>query len=41
MTPLHRAAWGGHTNTVDVLVKNGADVNKKDKVSSGALLVYY
>ena len=41
MTALHLAAFHGHTNTVDVLVKNGADVNMKDKVSSGALLMYY
>ena len=40
MTALHRAALYGHTNTVDVLVKSGADVNMKDNVSSGVLLMY-
>ena len=41
MTALHRAASNGHTNIVDVLVKSGADVNMKDEVSSGVLLMYY
>ena len=41
MTALHWAASNGHANTVDVLVKSGADVNMKDGVSSGALLMYY
>ena len=41
MTALHLAASNGDTNTVDVLVKSGADVNMKDNVSSGALLMYY
>ena len=41
MTALHWAALNDHTNTVDVLVKSGADVNMKDDVSSGVLLMYY
>ena len=41
MTALHWAAWKGDTNVIDVLVKSGADVNMKDRVSSGALLMYY
>ena len=39
MTALHWAALSGHTNTVDALVKSGADVNLKDVVR--ALLMYY
>ena len=41
MTALHWAASKGHTNIVDVLMKSGAVVNMKDRVSSGALLMYY
>ena len=41
MTALHWAARSGHTNIVDVLVKSGADVNMKDDVSSGVLLMCY
>ena len=37
-TPLHHAACNGHTETVALLVKSGANVNMKDDVSSGALL---
>ena len=33
MTALHWAALSGHYNTVDALVKSGADVNLKDVVS--------
>ena len=33
MTPLHRAASDGHTDSVAILVANGADVNMKSKVS--------
>ena len=29
-TPLHRAAWGRHTEIVELLITNGADVNAKD-----------
>ena len=32
-TPLHYAASNGHTDSVALLVDNGADVNMKDKVS--------
>lgn len=28
--PLHLAAYHGHTEIVEILIKNGADVNKKD-----------
>ena len=38
-TPLHLAAWRGHTETVALLVKSGANVNMKNNVSSGALIV--
>ena len=38
-TPLHIAAWCDHTETVALLVKSGANVNMKDEVSSGALIV--
>ena len=38
-TPLHLAARLGHTDTVALLVKSGANVNMKSKVSSGALIV--
>ena len=41
MTALHWAAWIGNIKTVDVLVKSGANVNMKDGVSSGVLLMYY
>ena len=40
-TALHYGAWNGHTDTVDILVKHGANVNMKDEVNSGALLMYY
>ena len=26
-TPLHQAAWGGHTEVAELLIANGADVN--------------
>ena len=32
-TPLHCAANNGHTDSVALLVANGADVNSKNKVS--------
>ena len=41
MTALHYAALYGYTSTVEELVKSGANVNMKDGVSSGALLMYY
>ena len=41
MTALHWAAFYGYTSIVEELVKCGANVNMKDKVSSGALLMYY
>lgn len=30
-TPLHDASWTGHFKVVNLLLKNGADVNKLDK----------
>ena len=33
MTPLHRAANGGHAETVKLLLENGADINAADDVS--------
>ena len=32
-TPLHKAAYWGHTDGVTLLVKNGANVNMKSNVS--------
>ena len=32
-TPLHMAAYEGHTDSVALLASNGADVNMKNKVS--------
>ena len=32
-SPLHRAAYGGHTDIVKILIEKGADVNAKNKVS--------
>ena len=29
-TPLHYAAWNGHTNTVEHLLSRGAEINSKD-----------
>ena len=31
-SPLHKAALNGHTGTVTILVRCGANVNMKDKV---------
>ena len=36
-TPLHHAAWGGHTATAEVLIKAGADVKATDTVRSNML----
>ena len=36
-TPLHIAAFHGHTEIVSLLIGNGADINSKDRVS---ILVY-
>ena len=30
MTPLHGAAWSGHSETVDLLVAAGADLQARD-----------
>ena len=32
-TPLYWAAYNGHTDSVALLVKNGANVNMKNNVS--------
>ena len=32
-TPLHEAAYYGHTDSVALLAANGANVNMKNKVS--------
>lgn len=31
LTPLHLAAWYGHTDVVELLLRNGAQVDAKDK----------
>ena len=33
MNPLHKAAWEGHTTTVEHLLINGADRKAMDNVS--------
>ena len=33
MTPLHWATEKGHLPVVELLIKNGADINVDDKVS--------
>ena len=40
VTPLHRAAMGGHVEAVDVLLKHGADVNALDGMFSASPLVW-
>ena len=35
LTPLHLASWYGHESVVKLLLKYGANVNTKDKVSNG------
>ena len=34
LTPLHLASWYGHRFVVKLLLKYGANVNNKDKVSN-------
>ena len=33
MTPLHWAAYNGHTAAIEMLINKGADINAVDKVS--------
>ena len=40
VTPLHRAAMGGHVDAVRVLLKYGADVNALDGMFSASPLVW-
>ena len=40
VTPLHRAAMGGHPDAVRVLLKYGADVNAQDGMFSAPPLVW-
>jgi ankyrin repeat protein len=40
VTPLHRAAMGGHPDAVRVLLKFGADVNALDGMFSATPLVW-
>jgi ankyrin repeat protein len=40
VTPLHRAAMGGHADAVRVLLRHGADVNAKDGMFSAPPLVW-
>jgi len=40
VTPLHRAAMGGHVEAVRVLLKHGADVNAVDGMFSASPLVW-
>ena len=37
MTPLHRAAWNGHKEIVELLISKGADVNVKNDGDETAL----
>ena len=39
-TALHKAAWEGHTETVDCLVSAGADVNVANKVRKPIAMLY-
>ncbi len=36
-TPLHCAAWEGHTDVIKLLLKSGVDVNARDKFGKTAL----
>ena len=38
---LHVAAENGHTDVIDILVKHGADVDRKDDVRNIHVLVYF
>jgi ankyrin repeat protein len=40
VTPLHRAAMGGHLDAVRVLLKYGADVSAKDGMFAASPLVW-
>jgi ankyrin repeat protein len=40
VTPLHRAAMGGHVEAVRVLLQHGADVNAQDGMFSASPLVW-
>jgi ankyrin repeat protein len=40
VTPLHRAAMGGHPEAVRVLLKFGADVNARDGMFSASPLIW-
>jgi ankyrin repeat protein len=40
VTPLHRAAMGGHPDAVRTLLKFGADVNARDGMFSATPLVW-
>ena len=40
VTPLHRAAMGGHVEAVSVLLKHDADVNARDGMFSASPLVW-
>jgi ankyrin repeat protein len=40
VTPLHRAAMGGHVDAVRVLLKYGADVNARDGMFAASPLVW-
>lgn len=38
-TPLHAAAWGGHTEAVTMLLQRGVDVNTRDTDGFSPLLL--
>ena len=42
MTPLHRAAGGGHVDIVEYLIRMGGDIHSKDRggVSEGDYSAY-